>query len=367
MRARYSNAEPRPPLLEHREPNKGLSAAELHYRTLRPWLVERFGRQVYRVALDAGSTCPNRDGTRGFGGCTYCDVEGSGTGALRSGLDLAEQFEAGWKRVRRRDPEPPGVIAYLQSYSNTYVDSSRFDEVLRALDPYLGEPIVCISVATRPDTLPDEALRRLETLRDLGLDVWIELGLEAADDQILLDINRLHTVDEFRDAVARAHSADFLTVGHAILGLPRDGREGARRTATVFRETGVSGVKVHQTMILERTQLAAQWRRGEVETLDARTYVEWLADFIERLAPDQVLHRLTGDSPREKLLAPHWDVAKNRIRELVHHELERRGTRQGMVVTESTSVTPKLSAKMMLPGLEPTPPKVRDQDTSAAE
>lgn len=301
---------------------------ENRFRPLKPWLLNRFGRPVYRIALDAGSTCPNRDGTRGRGGCTYCDVEGSGTGALSTGEDLVEQFEAGWKRVQRRDPNP-GVIAYLQSYSNTYVDNGRFDEVLRALEPFLEGPVVCVSVATRPDTLPDECLRRLEQLTAFGVEVWVEFGLEAANDRVLLEINRLHTVDEFRDAVSRARSAGFLTVGHAILGLPGDGRDGARHTAEVLAETQVEGVKVHQTMVLERTQLAAQWRRGDIETLDAETYVQWLADFVERLGPDQILHRLTGDSPAEKLLAPKWPVAKNRIRQMLNAELEQRGTRQG--------------------------------------
>ncbi|MEX1024013.1 MAG: TIGR01212 family radical SAM protein [Planctomycetota bacterium] len=298
------------------------------FQPLKPWLIERYGRPVFRVALDAGSTCPNRDGTRGHGGCTYCDVEGSGTGALRTGLDLVEQFETGWKRVRRREPDVR-VIAYLQSYSNTYVEDGRFDEVLTSLEPYLGDPIVCVSVATRPDTLPDASLRRLERLRAKGVDVWVELGLEAADDRVLLDINRLHSVEEFEDAVARAHSAGVLVVGHAILGLPGDGREGARRTAAVLGRSRCEGVKVHQTMVLERTQLAAQWRRGDVQTLAVEDYVAWCADFLERLHPAQVVHRLQGDSPAEKLLAPLWPVAKNRVRELVNLELARRDTRQG--------------------------------------
>jgi radical SAM protein (TIGR01212 family) len=304
---------------------------ELPYRSLAPWLRETFGRPVHRVALDAGSTCPNRDGTRGFGGCTYCDVEGSGTGALKTGQHLAEQLEVGLRRVaRRRKPGQAavGAIAYLQSYTNTYVDEDRLGEVLGVLEPYLGNEVVCVSVATRPDCLPDTAL---EQLAHLGrrVPVWVELGLEAADDDVLLAINRLHTVAEFEEAVARAHGAGLLVVGHAILGLPGDGREGARRTAEVLARTGCAGVKVHQLMVLRRTQLAIQWRRGEVEPPPFETYVSWLTDFVERLAPHQVLHRMTGDSPEEALLAPHWGVHKNAVREAVAHELRARGTLQG--------------------------------------
>jgi hypothetical protein len=305
--------------------------AALPFRTLAPWLRETFGRPVHRVALDAGSTCPNRDGTKGLGGCTYCDVEGSGTGALRSGADLAEQLASGLERVaRRRRPgdRPVGVIAYFQSYTNTYVEPERLAEVLGVLEPHLGREVVCVSVATRPDCLPDAALGPLAAVAQ-RVPVWVELGLESASDEVLLDVNRLHTLAEFEDAARRAHGAGLDTVGHAILGLPRDGREGARRTATALARAGCSGVKVHHLMVLKRTQLATQWRRGEVEVLDVATYVDWLADFVERLGPRQVLHRLTGDSPDEALLAPRWAVHKNAVREALAAELARRGTRQG--------------------------------------
>ncbi|MDA1265203.1 MAG: TIGR01212 family radical SAM protein [Planctomycetota bacterium] len=304
---------------------------DLPFRTLAPWLRETFWRPVHRVALDAGSTCPNRDGTKGLGGCTYCDVEGSGTGALRTGQDLVEQLEAGLARIarrRKRDEPEVGAIAYLQSYTNTYVDQSRFEEVLAAIDPYLGREVVCLSVATRPDCLPDDSLRHLERLRT-RVPVWVELGLEAASDEVLFAINRLHTVAEFDDAVARAHAAGLLVVGHAILGLPGDGREGARRTAEVLARSGCAGVKVHQMMVLRRTQLAAQWKRGEVECLDLETYVAWLADFVERLGAEQVLHRLTGDAPVENRLAPDWSPRKNDVRARLAEALEARGTCQG--------------------------------------
>ncbi|MEZ6013671.1 MAG: TIGR01212 family radical SAM protein [Planctomycetota bacterium] len=309
----------------------------LPFVTLGPWLRERFGRPVHRVALDAGSTCPNRDGTKGFGGCTYCDIEGSGTGALKTGLDLEEQLARGLARVARRaKPGGPavGALAYLQSYSNTYVEDGRFSEVLDVLERQLDRaddglpPIVAISVATRPDCLPDSALGALSAL-SRRVPVWVELGLESASDEVLLAINRLHTLAEFFDAVRRAKARGLTTIGHAILGLPGDGREGARHTAQALATAGLDGVKVHHLMVLARTQLAHQWRRGEVEPLDAPTYVTWLADFVERLAPDQVLHRITGDAADDALLAPRWTVHKNEVRRMLAEELTRRGTRQG--------------------------------------
>jgi hypothetical protein len=160
--------------------------------------------------------------------------------------------------------------------------------------------------------------------------VWVELGLEAASDAVLLDVNRLHTVAEFTAAAARAHAAGLSVVGHAILGLPGDGREGARRTAEVLRATGCEGVKVHNVLVLKRTQLAHRFRAGAFEPLDLATYVDWLADFVERLGPEQVLHRLTADSNPEDRLAPFWGAHKNEVRGLLAAELARRGTRQGV-------------------------------------
>ncbi|MBK7877866.1 MAG: TIGR01212 family radical SAM protein [Planctomycetes bacterium] len=299
----------------------------LPYRTLRPWLLATFGREVRRVALDAGSTCPNRDGTKGFGGCTYCDVEGSGTGALKTGRELADQLAQGIARARHKG-RAVDVIAYFQSYSNTYVATERLREVLSVVDPWIGSRVVAVSVATRPDTFPPAAV---EVLAELArrIPVWVEFGLEAADDAVLAAIRRMHTVEEFRDACARAHAAGLFVVGHAILGLPGDGREGARRTARELARARVGGVKVHNLMILRRTQLEKAWRAGSVDVLDAATYVQWLADFVEELAPEQVLHRITGDAPLEQRLAPRWELEKNSIHDLLATELARRGTRQG--------------------------------------
>lgn len=305
---------------------RGMSSP-LPFRPLRPWMLETFGRPTHRVALDAGSTCPNRDGTKGFGGCFYCDIDGSGTGALKTGAELAEQLEAGIRRTARRDDDG-GVIAYFQSYSNTYVDQDRFEEVLSVITPYLNKPVVAVSIATRPDTLPDSSLQVLERLSQ-QVPVWVEIGLESANDDVLTAINRLHTVQEFEDAVQRSHQANLLVVGHAILGLPGDGREGARNTADLFARSGISGVKVHNLMVLRRTVFEKQWRAGELEVLDVETYLNWLADFIERLHPDQVLHRLTGDAPLEERLAPRWDVHKSLLRDKLIEEFVRRGTKQG--------------------------------------
>lgn len=308
---------------------------DLRFRSLAPWLRETFGQPMHRVALDAGSTCPNRDGTRGFGGCTYCDVEGSGTGALQTGAVVAAQLETGLKRIARRAKagQTVGAIAYLQSYSNTYGDIARLRELLAAVEPYIGSTVGCVAVATRPDCLTDEAL---ELLAQLGqrVPVWLELGLETANDTVLLEINRLHTLIEFEDAVQRAHDLGLATIGHAILGLPGDGREGARNTAHALARAGCAGVKLHHLMVLKKTKMAHDWRAGNLEVLDLETYLEWAADFIERLHPLQVVHRMTGEAPPEKLIAPQFGVHKSVIRERLTQVLLKRESRQGSHLTQ---------------------------------
>jgi uncharacterized protein len=312
--------------------------SELPFRSLSPYLRARFGREVHRVALDAGSTCPNRDGSKGFGGCVYCDVDGSGNAELKSGFQLAEQLERGIERVLRRDPNS-GVIAYFQSYSNTYVERSRLKEVLQVVEPYLKDRVCAVSIATRPDTLPAEALELLSELAQ-RVPVWIELGLEAADDALLAKIKRFHTVQDFSSAVERSQAAGLEVIGHAILGLPGDGREGARRTARLFAETGVDGVKVHNLMVLRRTQLEQWYRQGAVAVLDTETYVDWLADFIERLAPHQILHRLSGDAPADERIAPTRQVHASEIRMRLLAELEGRKSRQGCRLGERSQPVP---------------------------
>jgi hypothetical protein len=311
------------------------------YRTFVDWTREVFGAPLHRVALDAGSQCPNRDGNKGYGGCVYCNVEGSGTGALRRGVELARQLEEGLARIARRKRAGPAV-AYFQSFSNTYVPRERLAEVLAVVEPHLaperGPRVAAISVATRPDTLPEDALDLLARWNE-RVPVWVELGLEAADDAILARINRLHTVADFAGAVARCKARGLTTVGHAILGLPGDGREGARRTAGVLAESAVDGVKVHQLMVLRRTVLEKWWREGQVEVLERATYVEWLADFVERLSPEQVLHRVSADAREHALVAPEWSRLDSGVARALTESLSRRGTRQGAFAAPRTTAS----------------------------
>jgi radical SAM protein (TIGR01212 family) len=201
--------------------------------------------------------------------------------------------------------------------------------------------VVAVAVATRPDTLSEAALDVLAALAR-RTPVWVELGLESASDAVLRDTNRLHTLADFEDAVARAHARGLATVAHAILGLPGDGREGARATARALARAGCAGVKLHQLMVLRRTALERRWRDGQLELLTRETYVAWLADCVERLAPGQVLHRLSGESPGATLLAPEWSRDKHGVRRALQAELARRGTRQGALAGQREALQSRM-------------------------
>lgn len=299
---------------------------ELPYRALSPYLQSRFGARVHRVALDAGSDCPNRDGTKGRGGCVYCDVDGSGTGFLRTGMQITEQLRRGIERIQRQDPKTK-AIAYFQSYSNTYVSAERLGEILRCVDPFEKE-IAALSVATRPDTFPEEAARILAEQKK-RFPVWVEFGLESADDETLKKINRLHTLREFEESVERARRHELEIVAHVILGLPGEGPEHFSKTAAAIRRARPQGVKIHQLMVLKKTILARWHEQGLAPTFDWSEYLRHLCDFLEQIPEDTVIHRILADARPGELIAPHWSLSKNEFRQKLIDEFARRGTHQG--------------------------------------
>ena len=288
----------------------------------RPWvslvdhLRERFGSSLRRVALDAGFTCPNRDGTRGRGGCSYCDQRGSGTGAARRGEDLARQLQTGIDRVRPDGSDQP-VIAYFQAFSNTYGTTGEVAEALSAVDR-LRSPsdVALVSIATRPDCLGEGILDVLEEYAGRR-PLWIELGLESADDAVLERAGRTQTAAEFTDAATRAEARGLEVVAHAIAGLPEEKPGGAARAAALMAAAGVSGAKLHQCMVLRGTRLARLWRQGRMQTLDVDAYVEEACGFLAALPEATVIHRLVADAPPDELLAPVWGVSKNTILDLI--------------------------------------------------
>jgi radical SAM protein (TIGR01212 family) len=296
------------------------------YRSYSTYLREIFGERVQKIPLDAGFTCPNRDGTISRGGCIYCDRRGSGTGALTErGESLDEQIANGTNWARKKYGASK-FIAYFQSFTNTYGPVPHLGELYdRALK---HEGMVGLSVGTRPDCVDREVLGLLASYKENFL-VWLELGLQSAHDSTLLAIRRGHDVACFDRAVAGAHAKGLNVCAHVILGLPGESREMMMETARHLGELAVEGAKIHALYVVERTPLAEIYARGGYRCLEQEEYVELVLDFLERLPPATVIQRLTGDPIPAELVAPLWVREKTRTLDLIMKRFEERDSWQG--------------------------------------
>lgn len=298
---------------------------ELPYLDLNTHLRNRFGQRVQKIALDAGFTCPNRDGSRGRGGCLYCNPRGSGTGAWEKGLSLTEQLREGAAGLSRRYGAEK-FIAYFQGFTNTYAPLARLQTLYDEVLAFPG--VVGLSIGTRPDCLDDEVLQLLAGYAKTRL-VWLELGLQSAHDETLGRINRGHDAASFAAAVRRAASFGLEVVAHVILGLPGERRAEMTATARFLADLPLQGVKLHLLYVVEGSGLAGLYREGTYEPLTEEGFVQAAVDFLEHLPTTLVMHRLTGDPHPGELLAPAWCLDKNRVLTLIRQEFARRGTRQG--------------------------------------
>lgn len=299
---------------------------EKRYRPFSHYLREIFGCRVQKIPLDAGFTCPTRDGRVGSGGCIYCGPRGSGTGAYVNGVPLGQQIRAGIERGKRRFGECK-FIAYFQAFTNTYAPPERlkrlYDEALR------HQEIVGLSIGTRPDCIPDEVLDLLEEYAR-RCHLWVEYGLQSAHDKTLEFINRGHDVAQFVDAVERTKGRGINICAHVILGLPGETKEEIMATADLVASLELEGVKIHSLYVLEGTKLAEMYQRSEFRLLELDEYVSLVCDFLERLPQSMVIQRLTGEAPRDLLVAPAWSLEKRAVLSRIDAELERRGSYQGI-------------------------------------
>jgi len=296
------------------------------YATFSAELKRRFGCKVQRISVDAGFTCPNRDGSHGSIGCIFCGGQGSGSHGIRRDLDIAAQIEDG-KEVMRRKYKAGTFLAYFQAYSNTY---APVDHLSRVFETALAVPeVVGLIVATRPDCLPDDVLDYLEVL-SRKTNFWLEIGLQSIHDKSLALINRRHDYACSVDAVKRALARNLRVCAHVILGLPGETRQEMLAMAGELNRLGVEGVKLHLLHVMRGTQLVAMYERGEVSVLGRDEYVGLVCDFLELLDPRILIHRLTGDGGHDNLIAPLWSLKKFEVLNLIDAELERRGTCQGI-------------------------------------
>ncbi len=296
-----------------------------HYNTFSTELKNIFGCKVQRISIDAGFSCPNRDGALDTAGCIYCGGHGSGSHGIRRDLDVSAQLEDG-KEVMRRKYRASKFIAYFQAYSNTYASVDH----LRGLFSTAGavSDVVGLIVATRPDCLPDAILDYLHELSNHTY-LWVEVGMQSIHDRSLSLINRRHDHSCSADAIHRAKSRGLMVCAHIILGLPGETREDMLAMAGELNRLGVDGVKLHLLHVMKGTRLADMYGRGEVRVMDRDEYAGLVCDFLERLDPRILIHRLTGDGGRDNLVAPVWSLKKFEILNLIDSEMTRRGTEQG--------------------------------------
>lgn len=284
-----------------------------------------FGCRVQRLSVDAGFTCPNRDGSVGVDGCVFCGGKGSGSFGILRGAGVAAQLEHA-KEVMVRKYKAALFLAYFQSYSNTYAAPERLRELY---DEALAVPdVVGLIVGTRPDCLPEPTLDLLAGYAERCY-FWLELGLQSPLDRTLAAIGRGHDLASFTAAVAACKSRGIRVCAHVILGLPGESRQEMLSGADYLNAVGVDGVKIHLLHVMRGTRLEESFREGAVRVLDRDQYVGLVCDFLVRLDPRIVVQRLTGDGNRAELIAPLWSLAKFEVLNCIDHELERRGVRQG--------------------------------------
>jgi hypothetical protein len=295
-------------------------------------LLREFGERVHKVTVDAGFTCPNRDGSRGRGGCTFCNNKSFHPATAARGI--ADQVREGMRCVRRRT-RARKVIAYFQTYTNTYAPLSRLSA---AYEQALAVPgVVGLSVGTRPDCLSEAVVALIASYRDRGLSVWVELGLQSSFDETLARVNRGHGYGEYREAIALLQRYRIPVCTHLIVGLPQEGRDHALRTLARVLSLGVAGLKIHPLHVVRGSRLAHDFRAGRLVPLDLPTYVGIVADLVERTPRHVAFHRLTGTAKAALLLAPDWCIGKWRVLNAITAELARRGTRQGVFACEGVS------------------------------
>lgn len=295
------------------------------YHTFNYYLRRRFAEKVFKVGLDAGFTCPNRDGKAGFGGCTFCNAIGSGDfgGSRLDSLDL--QFEKGMHMMRKKWPNGK-AIAYFQSFTNTY---ASLTEIQSKFDPiFYRDDVIALSVATRPDALAEDVLTYLDHLASLK-EVWIELGLQSIHDDTAHSINRGYDFSVFKESFARIRKTKLKIAVHLLNGLPDETREQMLQSAIEVGNLNPDGIKIHMLNVLKNTALANDYAEKPFPLLTLEEYTDLIVDQLEVLPPSVVIQRLTGDGDPNELIAPLWTLNKTMVLNTIDKKMVLRNTMQG--------------------------------------
>lgn len=319
---------------------KILIYGEKPYYSLDYYLKTTFGEKVYKISLNGGMSCPNRDGTLGSGGCIFCSKGGSGEFAADAALSIKEQINTAASQMKLKKSIGNSYIAYFQAYTNTYAEVSYLRKIFSEA---LSHPnIVALSIATRPDCLPNEVLNLLSELGGIlwqGKDgkmikkpVWIELGLQTIHERTASFIRRAYSLPVFDRAVYDLSKRDIPVIVHVILGLPFEDRQDMLETINYLNQKNIAGIKLQLMHILSGTDL--EKHMGEFKILSMEEYTDLVIDCLEHLSPRIVVHRLTGDGPKKLLIAPLWSTRKREVLNMIHFKMKERNSRQGLLYNQ---------------------------------
>ncbi len=294
------------------------------YFTFNYYLQNKFSSKVFKVPLDAGFTCPNRDGKVGVGGCIYCSARGSGDFTIRKD-DLTKQFRQVKETMHQKWPQAK-YIGYFQAFTNTYASvdvlREKYEKILQE------ENVIGLAIATRPDCLPDDVLELLTEINKKTF-LIVELGLQTIHDRTGILINRGHDYATFLVGLNKLKNRNIYTVVHIILGLPQENKNEMLTTAREVAKLPIDGIKIHLLHLLKNTPMVKLYEQGNLQFLEKDEYVSLVVDILEILPPTVAIHRLTGDGPRDLLIAPLWSLKKWEVLNAIDRELQKRNTWQG--------------------------------------
>lgn len=303
-----------------------LTESSLPFNAYGAALQRRFGGRVQRVSLDAGFTCPNVDGTLARGGCVFCDNRSfspSRRGRLKSVLN---QLDAGIATVRRRYGKVLGFIAYFQPATNTYAPIDQLEELFSAAASH--PQVVGLAIGTRPDCVPNEVMDLIDGLA-ANRYVSLEYGMQSIHSESLRWMNRAHDHESMVDAMRRSRGRRFETCAHVILGIPGESHAQMLETADEVARLRPDGIKLHNLYAVSGTPLGDQVAAGKIQMMEREDYIRTAVDFLERMPPEMVVERVSGEAPPEYLIAPKWCLEKSALRFAIEDEFRRRGSRQG--------------------------------------
>ena len=289
--------------------------------TLNQYLRDTFGQKLYKIALDGGFTCPNRDGTIDTRGCIFCSGSGSGEFAGDCTMSITQQIERGKEQVRKKIKNGR-YIAYFQAFTNTYAPVGKLRSLY--MEAINHKDIAVLSIATRPDCLPDEALDLLCECNQIK-PVWVELGLQTINPSTAAYIRRGYPLPVYDDAVRRLKACGIEVITHVILGLPGESRRDMLDTVSYVGRSHADGIKLQLLHVIRGTDLEKDYREGKFETLTFESYVELVADCIALLPENMVIHRMTRDGDKRTLVAPMWSTDKKRVLNAIHRAVSQKG------------------------------------------